>query len=126
MFDATCASTRSAITPRITRPVVPIRPQADDLLLEHAVAFARLVQAALDAAPAGELGEMAASHDIADPATRTTVGGASGLPASVVRTLTRVFNDAADRLAGDDDLTAVMDAVAEPAQRPRLVAVGGA
>lgn len=102
-----------------------IRPEADELLLEHAAAFTRLVHAALTAAPAGDLGEMAASHDIADPHSRQTIGGAHGLPDYVVRTLTAVFNDAADRLAVDGELTAVMDAVLTPAPL-RLVAAGGA
>jgi hypothetical protein len=113
----------TTIGPRTARPVVPIRNTADELLVEHAAAFARLVHAALDAAPDGDLGAPAASHDIADPRTRRTIGGALGLPDSVVRTLTAVFNDAADRLASDDELTAVMDAVFPPA--PRLLALAG-
>lgn len=114
------------IDPRPARPVVPIRPEADRLLNEHAVAFARLVHAALATAPDGELGEPAASHDIADPRTRRTIGGALGLPDHVVRTLTRVFNEAADRLLfADDDLTAVMDVLFPPTARPQLVSLAG-
>lgn len=87
----------NTIGPRPARPVVPIRNQADELLREHAAAFARLVQAILATAPDEHL----------------------------VRTLTRVYNEAAGRLAGDDDLTAVMDAVFEPTTAPRLLALAG-
>jgi len=111
------------IGPRTARPVTPIRNQADELLLENAVAFAGLVQAAMAAAPNGNLGDPAAVHAISDPDTGNLIGGGQ-LPDHVVRTLTAVYREAADRLAGDDDLTAVMDAVFPPA--PRLVAVGGA
>lgn len=101
--------------------------QADALLLENAVAFAGLVQAAMAAAPHGSLGDPAAVHAISDPDTGNLIGGGQ-LPDHVVRTLTRVFNEAANRLTGDDDLTALMDAVAEPApvRRMHLVAAGGA
>ena len=103
-----------------------LRPQADEVLAEHAVAFARLVQAALATAPDGPLGEPAANNTIADPATGHTVGGGN-LPDHVVRTLTRVYNEAADRMLFADDLTAVMDAIAEtaPVTRPRLVGLSG-
>ncbi|MFE1767216.1 hypothetical protein ACFW81_23735 [Streptomyces angustmyceticus] len=103
---------------------------ADALLQEHAAAFTRLVHAALATAPDGDLGAPAASHDIADPQTCRTIGGALGLPPHVVRTMTRVFNEAADWLSaaagdGDDDgLTAVMDAVFPPA--PLQLVAGGA
>ncbi|MEW1754098.1 hypothetical protein [Streptomyces angustmyceticus] len=113
----------NTIGQRSARPVVPIRNQADELLVEHAAAFARLVHAALDAAPDGDLGDPAAVHAISDPDTGNLIGGGQ-LPDHVVRTLTAVYREAAGRLAGDDDLTAVMDAVFPPA--PRLVAVGGA
>ncbi|MER6844827.1 hypothetical protein [Streptomyces platensis] len=116
------------IGPRTARPVVPIRNQTDESLREYAVAFARLVKAAVATAPAGELGEPAANNTIADPATGATVGGGN-LPDHVVRTMTRVLNEAADRLELVDDLTAVMDAVfpaITPAvQRPQLVALAG-
>ncbi|WP_330479961.1 hypothetical protein OG301_39150 (plasmid) [Streptomyces platensis] len=104
--------------------------QADALLLENAVAFAGLVQAAMAAAPHGSLGDPAAVHAISDPGTGRLIGGGQ-LPDHVVRTLTAVYREAAvrldreaaDRLAGDDDLTAVMDAVFPPV--PRLLALAG-
>ncbi|MGW7636117.1 hypothetical protein [Streptomyces decoyicus] len=56
------------IAPRNTRPVVPIRNQADAALLENAVAFAGLVQAAMAAAPSGSLGDPTAVMDaVAEP-----------------------------------------------------------
>ncbi|PBC72276.1 hypothetical protein BX261_7360 [Streptomyces sp. 2321.6] len=112
----------STIGPRTARPVVPIRNQADELLLENAVAFASLVQAAMAAAPNGSLGDPAAVHAISDPDTGNLIGGGQ-LPDHVVRTLTAVYREAADRLAGDDGLTALMDAVFPPA--PRLLALAG-
>ncbi|MFJ6608204.1 hypothetical protein [Streptomyces lydicus] len=100
--------------------------QADALLLEHATAYTHLVQAIIAAAPDGDFGDLAASHTITDPDTGNTVGGGS-LPDYVVRTLTAVFNDAADRLAGDGELTAVMDAVFPPATvAPLQLVAGGA
>ncbi|MGY5127302.1 hypothetical protein [Streptomyces nigrescens] len=98
--------------------------QADEPLLEHAVAYSRLVQTIVATAPGGDFGDLAASHTITDPDTGNTVGGGS-LPDYVVRTLTRVFNESADRLTGDDDLTALMDAVAEPAPARRMQLVAG-
>lgn len=124
MLHVTGARKSSAIGPRTARPMTPIRYEADELLREYAVAFARLVQAALTTAPNGDLGEPAANNTIADPATGNTVGGGN-LPDHVVRTLTRVLNDAADRLTVDDDLTAIVDAVFETATRPQLVALAG-
>lgn len=98
--------------------------QADALLLENAVAFAGLVQAAMAAAPHGSLGDPAAVHAISDPDTGNLIGGGQ-LPDHVVRTLTRVYREAANRLTGDDDLTALMDAVAEPAPARRMQLVAG-
>ncbi|MFF3547075.1 hypothetical protein ACFYXD_35220 [Streptomyces platensis] len=108
--------------PRSARPVVPIRTTAEALRLEHAVAFAGLVQAAMAAAPTGSLGDPAAVHAITDPDTGNLIGGGQ-LPDHVVRTLTAVYREATNRLTGDDDLTALMDAVAEP--RPQLLALAG-
>lgn len=106
--------------------------QADALLLENAVAFAGLIQAAMTAAPNGSLGDPAAVHAITDPGTGNLIGGGQ-LPDHVVRTLTAVYRDgaarldrkAANRLTGDDDLTALMDAVAEPAPARRMQLVAG-
>ncbi|MFF9787168.1 hypothetical protein [Streptomyces nigrescens] len=113
------------------RTVVDIRSidshshfQADDLLVEHADAYTRLVQAILAAAPNGELGGVGANHTITDPATDNTVGGGC-FPEYVVRSLTRVFNEAADRMLFADDLTALMDAISEPTARPALHVVAG-
>ncbi|WP_331756604.1 hypothetical protein [Streptomyces decoyicus] len=114
----------STIGPSSARQVVPIRSQADAALLENAVAFAGLVRAAMAAAPNGSLGDPAAVHAITDPDTGNLIGGGQ-LPDHVVRTLTAVYHEAANRLAGDDDLTAVMDAVFEPAPAPRLLALAG-
>ena len=112
------------IGPRTARPVVPIRYQAGDLLQEHAAAYTRLVQAILASAPNGELGGAGANHTITDPATDNLVGGGC-FPEYVVRCLTRVFNDAADRLLFADDLTAIVDALFEPTARPALHAIAG-
>ncbi|MFI1161389.1 hypothetical protein [Streptomyces sioyaensis] len=98
--------------------------QADELLREHATAYTRLVQAILATAPNGDFGGAGANHEITDPATDKLIGGGC-LPEYVTRTLTRVFNEAADRLSGDDDLTALMDAVAEPAAARRMQLVAG-
>lgn len=117
--------TAANVPSRGPRPVSPIRYQADETLLEHAVAYTHLVQTIVATAPSGEFGDLAASHTITDPDTGNTVGGGS-LPGYVVRTLTRVFNEAADQIAGTDELTAVMDAVfpTTPARRMQLVAGG--
>ncbi|MFE7780378.1 hypothetical protein [Streptomyces nigrescens] len=110
--------------PRTARPVVPIRTTADALLLEHAAAYTRLVQAILATAPDGDFGGAGANHEITDPATDKLIGGGC-VPEYVTRTLTAVYREAANRLTGDDDLTALMDAVAEaPARRMQLVAGG--
>lgn len=114
----------TTIGPRTARPVTPICNQAEALLLENAVAFAGLVQAAMAAAPGGSLGDPAAVHAISDPDTGNLIGGGQ-LPDHVVRTLTAVYREAANRLTGDDDLTALMDAVAEPAPARHMQLVAG-
>ncbi|MEU8683007.1 hypothetical protein [Streptomyces sp. NPDC048611] len=115
---------KNNVRPIAPRPVVPIHTTTDALALENAVAFAGLVQAALAAAPSGSLGDPAAVHAISAPDTGNLIGGGQ-LPDHVIRTLTAVYREAAARLAGDNDLTALMDAVAEtPARRMQLVAGG--
>lgn len=135
MFDVTCASTRSAITPRNTRPVVPIRNQADEFLRRARLADQRLAPAE----PSAEVRRLATAlegmvryslphiDDNEQPVVRIDVADPTNGADALTLCLPRQIADLLVRAAATiGEQYRDKPAPAAPARPLRLVTAGGA